>query len=346
MKKSTQYVIYVGVGFALLTGLIGLVVSLAIYFQLVHPVDAGESVNESPSALAPTVRVVTATPGSSTLPADGDGAQPAPGNFESMASYEAGTQTELAEIATILISTGAKTLQVFVSLNSHMQIDAAERGTDSRVLTAVRSNLPEKPIVGNLNLEIDLNALKEERWLINADLALTTLGKTEFITLHQEDDLLMRQSQAGEWVEETLSQDSATLPLGGYEVPIDTNGNAVNLSEVVTAVLTPLSHSVVTSIEAPLEECRSVESLFNAAVDGASVRLSMVSIPVFEGACYIQITITPVPEGGEHVPENVDVLIQSNQIIPFNHLEYSGAVELVWGLSAQSRFQLVPSETH
>ena len=115
-----------------------------------------------------------------------------------------------------------------------------QQQVDEDLTSLVRRQLSSFDIRGNYVIDISVDDLAQQKWVIEALGGVAGLGNEEVAELRQSGDKIWEKPAGGEWSLRRLTPDEALLPLGNSLVAIDAYSNALNVSELVVDALRPL----------------------------------------------------------------------------------------------------------
>lgn len=147
----------------------------------------------------------------------------------------------LSEAAEELTAQGFHTLRL--TLNLSVAVEGAVRKqqqADARLTSLLRQELEKHEISGNYVLDISLDDLAQQVWVIDGLGVTVGLGGEETVTWQQHGEKIRERFGDASWIERELTANEALLPLGNYLAVIDNYSHALNLSELIIDALRPL----------------------------------------------------------------------------------------------------------
>jgi len=147
----------------------------------------------------------------------------------------------LSEVAKGMQSQGIHTLRLKMDLSVPIEVTIRDQQqVDEGLTSLVRDELSNYTIQGNYIIDISLDDLAQQKWVIEALGGISGLGNEEVTELRQSGDRIWEKDMGGEWSLRELTPDEALLPLGNSLVAIDAYSHALNLSDLVVDALRPL----------------------------------------------------------------------------------------------------------
>jgi hypothetical protein len=194
----------------------------------------------------PVIIVVTATPDNETtvseempIAAPSPEGQP-PAIVDGMDDPVAGLAA-LSKVAQGMQSQGIHTLRLKMDLSVPIEVTIRDQQqVDESLTSLVRNELSNYRIQGNYVIDVSVDDLVQQKWVIEAMGGVTGLGNEEMTELQQSGDKIWEKDMGGEWSLRELTPDEAPLPLGNSLVAIDAYSHALNLSDLVIDALRPL----------------------------------------------------------------------------------------------------------
>jgi hypothetical protein len=148
---------------------------------------------------------------------------------------------ELSEVAKVVQSQGIHTLRLTMDLSVPIELTVRDQGqVDESLTNRVRSELHNYDIYGNYIIDISVDDLAQQKWVIEALGGVVGLEDEEILDLRQNGDKIWEKPVGGEWSLRDLPESESVLPLGGSLAAIDSFSHALNLSDLVTDALRPL----------------------------------------------------------------------------------------------------------
>jgi hypothetical protein len=147
----------------------------------------------------------------------------------------------LSKLAKAMQSQGIHTLRLAMDLSVPIDVTIKnQQQVDGNLTSLVRSQLSNYNIQGNYIIDISVDDLAQQTWVIEALGGVVGLGNEEVAELRQNGDKIWEKPTGGEWSLRRLTPDEALLPLGNSLVTIDAYSHALNLSNLVVDALRPL----------------------------------------------------------------------------------------------------------
>jgi hypothetical protein len=147
----------------------------------------------------------------------------------------------LSEVAQAMQSQGIHTLRLTMDLSVPIEATVRnEQQVDENLTSLVRNQLSNYDVQGNYIIDISVDDLAQQKWVIEALVGVVGLGSEEMTELQQNGDEVWERPIGGEWSSRRLAEDESLLPLGNSLVTIDAYSHALNLSDLVVDALRPL----------------------------------------------------------------------------------------------------------
>jgi len=147
----------------------------------------------------------------------------------------------LSGVAKAIQSRGTHTLRLTMDLSVPIEATVRDREqVDERLTRLVRNELSDYDIQGNYIIDISVDDLVQQKWVIEAVGGIAGLGVEELAELRQSGDRVWEKPVGEEWSLRRLTPDEAPLPLGNSLVGIDAYSHALNLSDLIVDALRPL----------------------------------------------------------------------------------------------------------
>ncbi len=147
----------------------------------------------------------------------------------------------LANVAKTIQSQGNHTLRLTMKLSVPVGLTVMSgQQIDEGLTRSIRAQLSDYEIQGDFIIDISVDDLAQQKWVIDAFGATFGLGIEEGMEIRQSGDRIREKSESGEWISRELTSDQAVLPLGNSLVAIDAYGHALNTTDLVIDSLRPL----------------------------------------------------------------------------------------------------------
>jgi len=278
----------------------------------------------------------------------------------------------LSKVAKAMQSRGTHTLRLIMKLAVPIEVTIKnQQQVDEDLTRRVRSQLHKYDIGGNYIIDISVDDLAQQKWVIEASGGVVGLGNEDVAELRQNDDEVWEKPTRGEWSLRRLAPDEALLPLGNSLVEIDAYTHAWNLSDLIVDALRPLLLAVdreqsmtdqkhgwitVTDILSTdrlfleVQRERAMSSSSNLKIIAASLANSGLSTFVDPVAVTHGIQQTTSVEKAWLTPDTwlVDhsqVEIQGKGVIEFTYLWQQRLLDAIVILKTDNSFEYLPSMT-
>lgn len=147
----------------------------------------------------------------------------------------------LSEVAEVLLSQGIHTLRLTIHLSAPVDIVIRNgQQADESLTRLVADQLAEYEVEGDLIVDISVDDLAQQRWVIKALGGVEGINTEEIVEVWQNGDTVWERPANGEWTQRTLSEDEAMSPLANSFVVIDNYTHGINLSDLVVDALRPV----------------------------------------------------------------------------------------------------------
>lgn len=148
----------------------------------------------------------------------------------------------LSEVAQVIQSRGIHTLRLKMDLSILIEVTVMnQQQVDENLTQLVRNELSKFDVQGNYIIDISIDDLAQQKWVIEALGGVVGFGNSEEVAeLRQNGSQVWEKPLDGEWSLRNLTEDEALFPLGGSLIIIDDYTHALNLSDLVIDALRPL----------------------------------------------------------------------------------------------------------
>jgi len=149
--------------------------------------------------------------------------------------------TTLSEVAQVLQTQGIHTLRLTMVLSVPSEVTVREgQQVDKNLTWLVRNQLSNYDILGDYIVDIGLDGLAQQEWVIEALGGVVGLGSEEVTELRQNGENVWEKPTGGEWSLRKLQEGKSLRPLGDSCVTIDANSHTLNVSDLIIDALRPL----------------------------------------------------------------------------------------------------------
>lgn len=148
----------------------------------------------------------------------------------------------LAQIAESLQAQEIHTLRLKMDMSVpiDLTIKDQQQVIDQSSTNRVNNELAELNIHGNYIIDISVDELAQQKWMIEVVGVTVGLNNEEQIELRHIGEEIWEKPNTQDWQYRKLIQEEVHLPLGNSLVAIDAYSHALNLSELMVDALNPL----------------------------------------------------------------------------------------------------------